>query len=196
MGRKAMTRATVFIAAFVVLPTAIGCTAYTDPPPDTTGCREGDKTSERVPPPQAKTRPAPAGKGARGVELGTTDERMAEFVAYFRKKGFPLTLGARQGSRYPCVIDRTADGCEAFTTVVVLAPDSDDRANRHRYELGGDSVSAYALPAAYNPHCKMAVFWPQVRCTSGADCPPRLLKLQADDSAFIAAFKAFRPRGR
>ena len=191
-----MTRTTIFIAAFVLLPRAVGCTAYTDPPPDTTGSRETEETTERVQSPRAKTPPAPVGKVTRGVEPGTTDERTAELVAYFRKKGFPVTLGVRQGRRYPCVIDRTADGCEAFTTLVVLAPDSDDRDNQRHHGFGENGMPIYALPSAYNPHCKMAVFWPQVRCTSGVDCPDRLLKLQADDSAFIAAFKAFRPRGR
>jgi len=181
-----MTRTTVLIAAFGLLPLAVGCNTQTDPPPDAAGGQGHAEAPERPAPPRATT---------RGVEL-STPERMAELVAYFKKKGFALTPGVRQGRRYACVIDRTADGCEAYTTFVVLALDSNDRDNHRLYEGGGNRVMIYALPAVYNPHCKMAMFWPQVRCTSGTDCPHRLLKLRDDDSDFITAFRTFRPPNR
>lgn len=186
-----MTRTAVFIAAIVLLPLAVGCNAHTDPPPEAADGPGLADTPDRPASRPANTASA-ARKATRGVEL-SEPERMAELLAYLKKKGFALTQGARRGRRYLCVIDSTPDGCEAYTTFVVLASDSNDRDNQRLYEGGGSDV-AFALPAVYNPHCKMAMFWPQVRCTSGVKCPALLLRLRDDDSDFITAFKTFRPR--
>ena len=136
MTCKTMRRTTIFIAGIVLLPLAVGCRTDTDPPPEAPGGAAPVITASRPASAGANT-PATSGKAAGGVELGTTDERMAELVAYLKKKGFPLTQGDRRGMRYRCVIDKTADGCEAFTTFVVLPSDSNDRDNQRRYAPGG-----------------------------------------------------------
>jgi hypothetical protein len=188
-----MTRRTVFIiAAMALLPLAVGCNTDAGLSPESSGGPAPAKTASRPASPRANT-PATAGKTARGVELNEA-ERMAELIAYLKKKGYPLTQEDRRGRRYAYVIDKTADGFEAYTTFVVLPSNSNDLDNQRLYEAGKYGPPTFALRAVYNPHCKIAMFWPQIRCTSGVDCPPRLLRLQADDSDFITAFRAFRPR--